>query len=350
MKKSKIILPSLIFLSSLALLIGGFFLVKSTTNPPANSDQSTHQITAADFISYDLLRTLTKDLPSINLHLLLPAGADLHSFEPTPSDLVKLKSSHTFVYLGNTSGHWTEKIKGTLNGQATNSIKLLSALVDDDHDDRHDKHDDRHDKHDHNHDKHNHSHDNHSHDHDNHDHSHDDHEHPWTNPKNMIRLTRYLTEKLNEPNSKLSPYSTLIKTNSDDFIKKLEGLDDAFRQVVKTSKRKTLIFGDRFPFAAFTSEYDLKAHSAFPGCSHQTEASTATVTNLINLVKSEKIPVVLHLELSDTKLAKTIATATNAKLLEFHSVHNLSKTDFDNHLTYLDLMNRNLEVLKEALN
>ena len=136
----------------------------------------------------------------------------------------------------------------------------------------------------------------------------------------------------------------------NEYIDELNRVDAEIRQIVNNSKRKELIFGDRFPFRYFTDEYNLKYYAAFKGCSEQTEASAKTIAFLINKVKDDNIPVVLHNELSNKELAKEISKQTKTKMLEFHSAHNISKEDFKKGTTYIDLMNKNKDVLREALN
>ena len=104
------------------------------------------------------------------------------------------------------------------------------------------------------------------------------------------------------------------------------------------------------PNAARVEEYNLKYYAAFPGCSDATEASSKTISYLIKKVKDDKIPVVFHIELSNQKIAKTIASETGAKVLEFNAAHNISQSDFNSGLTYVDIMKKNIKNLKEALN
>ena len=136
----------------------------------------------------------------------------------------------------------------------------------------------------------------------------------------------------------------------NDYVLELNKIDSKIRDIVENSKRKELIFGDRFPFRYFTHEYDLTYYAAFPGCSEASEASSKTISFLIKKVKEDNIPVVLHIELSNNKIAETIAKESNAKVLEFNSAHNISKSDFDAGITYIDIMKNNIDVLKEALN
>ena len=141
-----------------------------------------------------------------------------------------------------------------------------------------------------------------------------------------------------------------LESNANNYVNKLNDLDTEFKSIVKTAKRKEIIVGDRFPLRYFADEYGLSYYAAFPGCSEQTEASAKTISFLANKVKEDKIPVVLKIELSSGNIANTIAKETNTKVLEFNSAHNISQSDFDAGTTYVDIMTKNAEVLKEALN
>ena len=113
---------------------------------------------------------------------------------------------------------------------------------------------------------------------------------------------------------------------------------------------KNIILADRNPFRYFANDYGLEIQAAFTGCSHDTEASPATVSELIGKVQENAIPIVFHIEFSSKKIADKISSATGAKTELLHSCHNISKEDFENNVTYLELMKNNYEVLSEALN
>ena len=130
----------------------------------------------------------------------------------------------------------------------------------------------------------------------------------------------------------------------------LAGLDRQFRDVVSHAKRHVLIFGDRFPFRYFADEYGLDYYAAFPGCAGDTEPSAATMAFLIDKVKEEKVPAVLKMELSNDDIANAIAEATGTEVKVFYSCHNLSAEDFESGETYLSMMQKNVETLKEVLN
>jgi zinc transport system substrate-binding protein len=213
----------------------------------------------------------------------------------------------------------------------------------------HDHHDDHHHGHGHDH------HDDHHHGHDHHDDHHEcddecDHaeydEHVWTSPRNAILIVRALTELLCEVDP---ANSALYRENAAAYIRELEQLDAAFSEVVAGARRRTIVFGDRFPFRYFVDAYGLTYFAAFPGCSTETEPSAATVAFLIDKIRAERIPVVFHIELSNERMANTISEETGAKKLMLHSVHNITRRDYDAGLGYLELMRRNVDNLREAL-
>ena len=171
-------------------------------------------------------------------------------------------------------------------------------------------------------------------------------EHVWTSPINAITIINKLKDIIEDIDYE---NKTIYESNATSYISKIESIDEEIRNIVNNAKRKELVFGDRFPFQYFTNEYNLTYYAAFSGCSDATEASTKTISFLINKVKSDKIPVVLHIELSNGNMANTIAKETGAKVLELASAHNISQSDFESGITYVDIMNCNIEVLKEAL-
>jgi zinc transport system substrate-binding protein len=171
-------------------------------------------------------------------------------------------------------------------------------------------------------------------------------EHVWTSPKNVQRIVRVITDTLCE----FDPAdAAFFRRNAEAYNAQFVELDREFQAVVEAAKRKIIVFGDRFPFRYFADAYGLTYFAAFPGCSTETEPSAATVAFLINRIKAEKIPVVFHIELSNERMADTIAAETGAKKLLFHACHNVSKQEFDRGVTFLELQKANVPRLREAL-
>lgn len=329
----------LIALTAILLVSLGAFIGLSKKD----SARSKISIIATNFPAYDFARAVAGD--KANVKMLIKPGAETHNFEPTPNDIIDLKNSRMFIYTGGESDEWVKKILNEIDPKTTKIIKMMDQvktvkeeLVEGMEDDE--------ESHDHEH----------EHDHD-HDHKHntsaehseegEDDEHVWTSPKNAIKIINAIKSEL--VNIAKDDAAT-FNQNTENYSKKLSDLDQSFRDIVASARRKTLVFGDRFPLRYFVDEYGLNYFAAFPGCSEQTEASSKTIAFLIDKVKAEQIPVVLKIEQSNGKIAETISKATNAKVLTFQSAHNVSPEDFKKGVTYIDLMTGNLKVLKEALN
>ncbi|MDR0410647.1 MAG: zinc ABC transporter substrate-binding protein, partial [Treponema sp.] len=171
-------------------------------------------------------------------------------------------------------------------------------------------------------------------------------EHVWTSPKNAQRIVRVIADALCEADAEDAAF---FRQNAQTYIARLAELDKEFQSVVNAAKRKTIVFGDRFPFRYFADAYGLTYFAAFPGCSTETEPSAATVAFLIDKIKAEKIPVVFHIELSNERMADAIVEETGAKKQLLHAAHNISKRDFDNGVTFLEIQKANVPRLKEAL-
>ena len=339
----------LIALTAILLVSLGAFIGLSKKD----SARSKISIIATNFPAYDFARAVAGD--KANVKMLIKPGAETHDFEPTPNDIIDLKNSRMFIYTGGESDEWVKKILNEIDPKTTKIIKmmdqvktvkeeLVEGMEDDEHEHEHEHEHEAEDDHNHDHDhKHEHEHNTSA----EHSEEGEDDEHVWTSPKNAIKIINAIkSELVNIAKDDAATFSQ----NTENYAKKLSDLDQSFRDIVASARRKTLVFGDRFPLRYFVDEYGLNYFAAFPGCSEQTEASSKTIAFLIDKVKAEQIPVVLKIEQSNGKIAETISKATNAKVLTFQSAHNVSPEDFKKGVTYIDLMTGNLKVLKEALN
>jgi zinc transport system substrate-binding protein len=279
------------------------------------------------FPPYDFVREIAG--ANVNLSMLLPPGAESHSFEPTPRDIITVQNSDIFIYVGGESDAWVDRILSSMDTGKMRIISLMDCVevveeeivegMQEEDEDGYSHGDEEEAEYD---------------------------EHVWTSPRNA----RLIVEKISAALCEADPANASgYRTNTAAYFEKLDALDGAFRDVVGRGKRKTLVFGDRFPFRYFADAYGLNYFAAFPGCSTETECSAATIAFLINKVKDEKIPVVFHIELSSEKIAETICEATGAKKMLLHAAHNVTTRDFDRGISYLEIMTKNTETLKEAL-
>ncbi len=171
-------------------------------------------------------------------------------------------------------------------------------------------------------------------------------EHVWTSPKNAQIIVTQIAETLAEMDS---ANAETYRANAAAYNEELAELDAAFQLAVDEGVRKTIVFGDRFPFRYLADAYGLTYYAAFPGCATETEASASTIKFLIDTVRQENIPAVFHIELSNEKIADALCESTGAKKLAMHSCHNVTRDDFAKGVGYLELMWRNAESLREAL-
>lgn len=280
------------------------------------------KVIATIFAPYDFVREIVGDRAEISM--LLPPASESHSFEPTPQDIIKIQNCDIFIYVGGESDEWVNDVLASMDTSKMEIVTLMDCVVpveeetvegmEADHEEEEGIAYD---------------------------------EHVWTSPKNAQLIVQKLSDKLCAVDEK---NAAIYAQNTAAYIEKLQALDAQFQAVVDGAARKTIIFGDRFPFRYFADAYGLQYFAAFPGCSTETEPSAATIKFLIDKVREEKIPVVFHAELSNERMSSTIAEETGTKSLLLHACHNISKVDFESGLSYLDLMGRNVENLKEALN
>ena len=185
--------------------------------------------------------------------------------------------------------------------------------------------------------------------HDDHHHEHD--EHYWTSSKNAIKMINAILKSIIELDNEKSNGKniTTYQENANSYIKMIENLSKEIKNTVDNSENKLLIFGDRFPFTYFTEEYGLNYLAAFDGCSTAVEAKTSKIAELIDEAKNSNAKAIFTIEMSNKKIANTIAQASNAKVLELHSCQNVSKDDFERGITYAYTMKSNLDALKIGL-
>ena len=284
-----------------------------TAQPEKPHDETKLQIVCTSFPAYDFAREIAGD--RAELTLLIKPGSEVHSYEPTPKDMIRIQESDLFICNGGESEQWAE----TLITPKLNTIYMMDCVdtVEESADGIYNAEDGEPEL----------------------------DEHVWTSPLNAIKISEEICNalcKLDTDNAEA------YKTNFTAYKAQLMALDREFRQVIKNSGKHTLVFADRFPMRYFALEYGLDCYAAFPGCSSETEPSAKTVAYLIDRVREDKIPAVLYMEFSNQKMADVICEDTGCRKLPFYSAHSVSAEQFEQGVSYLDLMRINLNSLKEA--
>ncbi len=284
------------------------------------------------FPIYDWCREILGDQQgSVDLTMLLDSGVDLHSYQPTAADIIRISDCDVFIYVGGESDGWVED---ALSAEGVNPdmkvISLLDALGDlakeevlaegmeaeEEDDDEEDgpEYD----------------------------------EHVWLSVRNAAVLVQKLAEVLAEADPVLAD---AYRTNADAYCDTLKTLDTRYAEAVEAGSKSALVFGDRFPFRYLADDYGLTYYAAFSGCSAETEASFQTILFLAGKVDELGLDAVCQIESSDGSLARTVAenTASGEKtVLTFDSLQSVTAAEAE-EVSYLSVMLRNLTVLQDAL-
>jgi zinc transport system substrate-binding protein len=299
-----------------------------TKNESEQSDKIS--IVCTIFPQYDWVRQIIgeENMSKFDLILLINSRIDLHSYNPSVQDIAKVSTSDVFIHIGGDSDNWVDAVlRQSVNADliVVNLMEILGDLV------IHDGHD--HDEEDCEED---------------HEEAHED-EHIWLSLKNAMVLSTALAGVLSEIDPENAPS---YNNNLASYIKKLSDLDAEYESVVKAADITTLVFADRFPFRYLTDDYGLHCYAAFSGCSAETEASFVTIISLANSLNQYNLNAVMVTESSDQSIARTVINNTeskNQKILRLDSMQSVTFNDVRNGVTYLSIMESNLNVLKEAL-
>ena len=333
------------------------------------------------FPYYDFVRQIAGN--QVDLQMVIPAGMDSHSFEPTPADIRTIQHADILISNGGTMEHWLDETLAALDTTNMTIVtmmdyvdaveeEIVEGMEDADHDHEHTHvyvaadHDhsgempEEHAAHAHEDDDHDHSgetpeeHAAHSYeedtrsyvDHDGHEEEIEYDEHIWTSPVNAMKLVDVIGDTLAEADP---AHADTYHQGAENYKKELEEIDSGFREVSANRKRNMIVMGDKFPFRYLADEYQLDYRAAFSGCSSDTEPSAKTIAYLIDKVKEEQIPAVYYLELSSHRVAEIIGGETGAEPLLLHSCHNVTRAQFDAGITYAGLMRQNIENLRKGI-
>lgn len=299
-----------------------------------SSNKEKISIVTTIFPIYDWVREIPgENADNIEITMLLDNGVDLHSYQPTADDIVKISACDLFIYVGGESDKWAEdalmqatnkdmKVISLLEvlGDSIKSEELVEGMQESEHEEEGCEDEEESD------------------------------EHVWLSLKNAQTLCKAISSVLREidPNN-----GEIYSENTAAYTEKLSALDEKYQEAVANAAYDTVLFGDRFPFRYLTDDYNLNYYAAFSGCSAETEASFETITFLAGKVDELDLPCVLTVEGTEHKIAETIinnTSAKNQKILTMDSMQSATCTDAKNGITYLSVMENNLAVLKEALN
>ncbi len=285
------------------------------------TEHSGLRVVTTIFPAYDFTRVICGERGEVTL--LVPPGAETHSFEPTPQDLRRIESCDLLVGNGGESEAWLDTLLDGAEGgfRTLRMLSCVDALEEEEKEGMQDLHEAEGDGPEYD-------------------------EHVWTSPRNAAAICRAICAELCALDGE---GAESYRANCERYCAELEKLDAAFRETVEKGRLRTLVFADRFPVRYFVEEYGLDYYAAFPGCADDAEPSARTVAFLIDRVREQRIPAVLYIEYSDQKMADVVCEDTRCGKCLFHSCHTVSAADLAEGATYLKLMWSNVESVREAL-
>ena len=294
------------------------------------------------FPEYDwVMNVLGEKKDNADVTLLLDNGIDLHSYQPTPKDIVTISKCDLFIYVGGESDEWVDDaLKQAINkdmkvinlmetlGDAVKEEEVIEGMEEEDHDHDHEEGEE-------------------------HDHEEEEEveydEHVWLSIKNAEVIVKEIGKSLADIDK---DNASVYTANVTSYVNSLKELDKKYADAVKAGAKDTLLFADRFPFRYLVDDYNLKYYAAFVGCSAETEASFETIKFLAGKVDELGLNVILKIESSDGKIAKTVKEATtnkNQTIMTMDSLQSASTKEYKAGRNYLSVMEQNLTVLKDAI-
>ncbi len=315
------------------LCMGALTACESAKAPKA--DDGRIKIVTTIFPEYDWVMNVLGDKKAdADVTILLDNGVDLHNYQPTVEDIVKITEADLFIYVGGESDEWVEDVfKGSVNdkmivinlmdvlGDAAKEEEVIEGMEceEEEEEEGEEGEEIEYD------------------------------EHVWLSLKNaslFVNEIEIALETIDEANA------AAYRANASEYIEKINNLDADYEKAVSEAETKMLLFGDRFPFRYMVDDYNLSYYAAFVGCSTETEASFKTVTFLAEKMDENSLKAVMTIEGNDHKIAETIIQNTESKdqkVLTLNSMQSVTAGDIKEGATYLSIMEKNLEVLKEAL-
>lgn len=282
------------------------------------NDDGKLSIVVTAFPHYDFARQLTDGVDNVEIKMLISPGSEVHSYEPTPGDILSVSECDMFICTGGESDIWAKNILDSVQNNDMSVISFMELCSDSIKEQEKE--------------------------HEGHEHVYD--EHVWTSPALSAYLVHAIKDSLIAIDGK---NAEAYIANADRFSQEILLLENELARVMDDRIRDGIVVADRFPFYHLAEALELKYVAAYPGCSSSTEPSAAVIAELSEKVKQENIPYVFTIEFSNQKIANNVISGTDAEILTLHSCHNVTKEEFESGITYIDLMKNNAVNLRKAL-
>ncbi len=318
----------IVLLTALCFAVFGFTACSSDGKNNNAENGEKFSVVATVFPAYDWVKQIMSGSDDIDLTLLFDDSADLHNYQPTADDIIKITNCDMFIYVGGESDEWVEDVLKQSANENMIAVNLLDAIGENAKTEEHkegmeEEHSECEEEAEYD-------------------------EHVWLSLKNAQILCSYIGEKLSSLDSE---NADLFSKNTESYISSLKALDEKYQSVVDNAENKTLVFADRFPFRYMTDDYPIDYYAAFAGCSAESEASFETVSFLAKKVDELNLKYVMTIEGANHNIAQTVIDNTskkNQQILVLDSMQSKTLDDIKNGETYLSVMENNLTVLQQV--
>lgn len=291
----------------------------------SSNDSNKLSVVTTIFPPYDFARAIVGDLADVTM--LIDPGAEVHTFDPTTEDMLKIQNCDVFIYIGGENEKWVDTVLESMDNGDKTILRLMNTVTPveeetvegmqaEDEEGGESEEGAEYD------------------------------EHIWTSPKNAILMIDAITDALSKADS---ANADAYAQNAQSYTEQITQVDEQIKAIVNNASNKLIVVADRFPFRYLAEEFGLYYSAAFSGCSSETEVSAGTLSYLIDQVKENDIGCVYYIELSNRQVATAVCEQTGAQMLLLHSCHSVSKEDFEAGATYLTLMRQNVVNLEKGL-
>ncbi len=305
----------------ICILLSTIALFPAATRGAHETEQLPLRVVTTIFPLYDTARQIAGDFADVSL--LLPPGIEAHSFEPTPMDILGINRADLFIYAGEAMEPWAERVIGSLSDDVAilDASQFVSLLELEDHD-------------------------HHGHGHHDHDHGHDIDPHFWTDPIQLTAVLHAITEQFIKLDS---THAQEYEARAEAYEHELLDLHDDISREVETLRVRTILYGGHFAFGYFAHRYGFDHISPYRGFSPSAEPTAQRIIELIKTMDELELDVIYHEELIDPRVARTISEETGARMMLLHGIHNVTKDELEQGVTYISIMRENIARLKDGL-
>lgn len=258
--------------------------------------------------------------------LLVPPGAEIHTWQPRPSDIVRLSSADIFIFIGSNMEPWLQDI---LDGVQNPELKTLEAsqgvsLIE------RDSSGGRHES----------------------GHRHEQSYEPETMDPHIwldFEIAQMIIDKIAVLLSEIDPEGASIYANNAAVYKqKLMDLDRKFKESLQKCTHRVFILGGHAAFGYLAKRYGLQQVSLY-GVSPDSKPTPKKLIEIVELAKRHEINVIFFETAVSDELARVLAKEVGARTLVLNPGANLSKEELRLGKTFFDIMEENLENLKDGL-